>query len=73
MIRLDFQQGSLQNTGRQLDLGISGEGLFKIKISDSVGDGYGYTRNGNLFVNNSGVLVLQQWRAAILKVIDDRR
>jgi flagellar basal-body rod protein FlgG len=56
--QLDTEQGSLENTGRQLDLGISGQGFFKIKILDSIGDGTGYTRNGNFFVNKDGELVL---------------
>jgi len=29
-----------------------------VKILDSIGDGFGYTRNGNFFVNNQGDLVL---------------
>jgi flagellar basal-body rod protein FlgG len=56
--QLDTEQGSLESTGRQLDVGISGQGFFKVKILDAVGDGYGYTRNGNFFVNKDGELVL---------------
>lgn len=56
--QLDLEQGSLESTGRQLDVGISGQGFFKVKIMDSIGDGTGYTRNGNFFVNNEGELVL---------------
>lgn len=56
--QLDLEQGSLENTGRQLDVGISGQGFFKIKILPSIGDGFGYTRNGNFFVNKDGELVL---------------
>lgn len=56
--QLDTEQGSLENTGRQLDVGLSGQGFFKIKIMDTIGDGFGYTRNGNFFVNNNGDLVL---------------
>jgi flagellar basal-body rod protein FlgG len=29
-----------------------------VKVLDSVGDGFAYTRNGNFFVNNEGDLVL---------------
>ena len=50
--------GSLENTSRPLDVGIQGNGFFKVKILDSLGDGIGYTRNGNFFVNNKGELVL---------------
>jgi len=57
-LQIDFEQGSLENTGRQLDLGIAGTGLLKVKISDHQGDGFGYTRNGNLFVNKDGDLLV---------------
>ena len=56
--QLDTEQGSMENTGRQLDVGISGQGFFKVKILPTVADGSGYTRNGNFFVNKNGDLVL---------------
>jgi flagellar basal-body rod protein FlgG len=56
--QLDTEQGSLESTSRQLDVGISGQGFFKVKVLDSIGDGFGYTRNGNFFVNKDGELVL---------------
>jgi flagellar basal-body rod protein FlgG len=56
--QIDMEQGSLENTGRPLDVGIEGNGFFRVKILDSIGDGTGYTRNGNFFVNNTGELVL---------------
>jgi flagellar basal-body rod protein FlgG len=56
--QLDLEQGSLESTNRQLDVGIQGEGFLKVKIMDTVGNGVGYTRNGNFFVNNIGELVL---------------
>lgn len=56
--QLDLEQGSLESTNRQLDVGIQGEGFFKVKIMDTVGNGVGYTRNGNFFINNKGELVL---------------
>ena len=56
--QLDLEQGSLENTGRPLDVGIEGNGFFRVKIMDSVGDGTAYTRNGNFFVNSEGELVL---------------
>jgi len=56
--QLDLEQGSMENTGRPLDVGISGNGFFKVKIMDSIGGGVGYTRNGNFFVNKDGNLVL---------------
>src|SRR3982751_1814521 len=56
--QLDTEQGSMENTGRQLDVGISGQGFFKVKVLDSISDGFGYTRNGNFFVNKDGEVVL---------------
>lgn len=56
--QLDLEQGSLENTGRPMDVGIQGQGFFKVKIMDSIGQGVGYTRNGNFFVNNKNELVL---------------
>src|SRR5688500_6670823 len=56
--QIDLEQGSLENTGRPLDVGIEGNGFFKVKILDTIGDGFGYTRNGNFFVNSEGELVL---------------
>lgn len=55
---IDFEQGSMENTGRQLDVGIQGQGFLKVKILPGIGDGFGYTRNGNFFVNKDGELVL---------------
>jgi flagellar basal-body rod protein FlgG len=56
--QIDTGQGSLENTGRPLDVAIQGPGFFKVKILDSVGDGFGYTRNGAFFINDKGEMVL---------------
>src|SRR5438128_6762209 len=56
--QLDLEQGSLENTNRPLDVGIEGNGFFKVKILDSIGDGTGYTRDGNFFRNKDGDLVV---------------
>src|SRR5438045_2799351 len=56
--QIDTEQGSLQNTGAPLDVAIQGNGFFKVKIIDTVGDGTGYTRNGAFFINDKGELVL---------------
>src|SRR5439155_6402686 len=56
--QLDLSPGSLENTNRQFDVGIQGQGFFKVKILNTIGDGIGYTRNGNFFVNADGQLVL---------------
>jgi flagellar basal-body rod protein FlgG len=56
--QIDLEQGSLERTDRPLDVGIEGDGFFKIKVLDTVGDGTAYTRNGNFFINKDGDLVL---------------
>lgn len=56
--QLNLEQGSLENTGRPLDVGIQGLGYFKVRIADSIGGGVAYTRNGNFFVNHNSELVL---------------
>jgi flagellar basal-body rod protein FlgG len=56
--QLDLEQGSMENSGRDLDVAIEGQGFFRIKILDSLGDGTGYTRNGNFFINPNGELVV---------------
>lgn len=58
--QLDFEKGPLESTDRQLDVAINGEGFFRVKIMDGVGDGTAYTRSGNFFVNPDGDLVLGQ-------------
>ena len=58
--QLDMETGSLENTGNQLDVAISGQGFFKVKILSSIGDGTAYTRNGQFFVNNQQELVVGQ-------------
>ena len=56
--QLDLSQGSLERTDRQLDVGISGNGFFKVKVASTLGNGEAFTRNGNFFVNKDGELVL---------------
>ena len=56
--QLEFEDGPMENTGRQLDVAINGPGFFRVKILDSIGDGTAYTRSGNFFINNDGDLVL---------------
>ncbi len=46
-------QGSLQNTGRTLDLAISGDGYFVV----GSGSDLSYTRAGNFYLDSSGMLV----------------
>ncbi|HRK31459.1 MAG TPA: flagellar basal-body rod protein FlgG [Tepidisphaeraceae bacterium] len=56
--QLDTEGGPLESTGRVLDLAISGGGFFMVKLPDTIADGFGFTRNGNFFVNKDGDLVL---------------
>lgn len=56
--QIDTEQGALESTGRPFDVAISGPGFFRVKVADGIGDGFGYTRNGNFFVNNQNQLVL---------------
>lgn len=56
--QLDTEQGSMENTGRNLDVAIEGNGFFKVKTLDSIGNGVAYTRNGAFFRNKDGQLVL---------------
>ncbi len=52
----DFDQGSFQQTGNQLDLAIEGDGFFAVQ--DPAGAGQLYTRAGNLGINANNQLVL---------------
>lgn len=52
-IDMDFGQGNLLTTGRQLDLAISGNGFFKV----ANGNDALYTRNGALNIDEQGFLV----------------
>ncbi len=56
--QLNMSTGSMENTGRPLDVGIGGEGFFKVSTFDSIGDGEAYTRAGNFIVDSEGFLVL---------------
>jgi flagellar basal-body rod protein FlgF len=49
----DFTFGSLQETGRELDVAIDGEGF--IAVQDSAGN-EAYTRAGSLYTDNLGIL-----------------
>ena len=51
-IGIDFSQGPLRETGRDLDVAISGQGFFKVR-----GNGKTFfTRNGSFYVDNNGML-----------------
>jgi len=56
--QLDLKQGSMESTNGPLDVAIQGQGFFRVKVNDTVGDGTAYTRNGSFFVNSDGELIL---------------
>jgi len=56
--QLDMKTGSLIETGRTMDVAISGEGFFKVQTYDGVGGGEAYTRAGNLMIDQDGNLVM---------------
>jgi flagellar basal-body rod protein FlgG len=53
--QMDMQQGSLIDTGRNLDLAIVGQGFFQVSDENNV---IHYTRAGNFFTNANGTVVL---------------
>ena len=52
----DHRQGTLQETGRNLDIAIEGPGF--LQVQDPVSTGFLYTRAGNLDKNANGQLVI---------------
>ncbi|KOP29650.1 flagellar basal body rod protein FlgG [Exiguobacterium acetylicum] len=48
-----YNQGALQNTGRTLDVGISGEGFYQVMTAEGVR----YTRSGNFYTDLDGNIV----------------
>ncbi len=51
---INFAQGPLQHTGRDLDLAIDGEGWFAVQAADG---SEAYTRSGDLSIGPGGLLV----------------
>lgn len=64
-----MNQGSIQTTGKNTDLAITGEGFFTTKL----GDRTFYTRSGNFIIDRDGMLVnpnglkVQGWNAVTLQ------
>jgi len=52
----DYDQGSFQSTGNQLDVAISGDGFFQV-VDGATGEFF-YTRAGNFSINADGALVI---------------
>ncbi|MDR2642080.1 MAG: flagellar basal-body rod protein FlgG [Planctomycetaceae bacterium] len=55
-VQTNFAEGSLSETGRDLDLAIAGEGFLRVR--DQFTDEIFYTRAGNLSINSNGMLVV---------------
>ncbi len=58
---LDLTQGSLQSTGSNLDLAITGPGFFAVQTARGVR----YTRNGSFHADKSGTMVNDQGEAVL--------
>ena len=50
---IDFNQGAMSTTGRDLDIAVAGDGFIAVQTKDGI---EGYTRAGDLKTNNAGVL-----------------
>lgn len=51
----DFRQGTLRQTGGDFDLGVQGEGFFRVRTPD----GEQFTRDGRFHMNDAGALVTE--------------
>ena len=57
-IHTDYTQGSLRETGNPFDLGIEGDGFFKVNVTDKQGNVYeSYTRSGQFHMTADGFIV----------------
>jgi len=57
--QVSFEQGSLRETGRELDVAIEGRGFLQVEVEDDrAANGIAYTRAGNFTINSDGELVL---------------
>jgi flagellar basal-body rod protein FlgF len=59
---VDFTPGQVRTTGRSLDIGIAGEGWIAIQTADG---SEGYTRRGDLHVNEFGQLLTGAGQAVL--------
>lgn len=55
---INFQQGSLEETGNRLDLAINGEGFFRLTNPQT--DQEVYTRNGNFHLSQDGEIINEE-------------
>jgi flagellar basal-body rod protein FlgG len=56
--QINLEQGTMETTGKSLDVAIEGAGFFQVKTLPTVGNGLAYTRNGNLQINSNRELVI---------------
>ncbi len=56
--RLDLTQGSLTDTGNDLDLAIDGEGFFVVRSTSDGNEQLRFTRDGRFTLNTAGELVM---------------
>ncbi|HEX4461088.1 MAG TPA: flagellar hook protein FlgE [Polyangia bacterium] len=66
----EFGQGSLETTGRNLDVAISGNGFFVVNGNYNGQQGSYYTRDGSFSLNDSGTLVNEEGMAVQGYTID---
>lgn len=52
----DFRAGSIQHTGRELDVAVQGQGWIAVQLEDG---SEAYTRNGSLRLTENGILQTQ--------------
>lgn len=56
LTEVDFSQGNLKRTGRDLDIALFGDGFFAVDTPE----GEAYTRDGSFHLNETGVLVTEE-------------
>src|SRR3954469_18427105 len=56
--QINTRQGDAINTGQPFNVMIDGLGFFKVKVEDSLGSGFAYSRAGNFTLNKDGEIVL---------------
>ena len=65
--QLNFEEGPIDQTGRQTDMLIEGNGFFQVRANREGGPITAYTRAGNFVVNSEGQLVLGNSEGAVLE------
>lgn len=71
-ITQDFGQGTINNTGRELDMAIDGEGFFVLEDQTQQYDNV-YTRNGSFKLDKDGFLTTQEGNKVQGFLLDETR